>query len=292
MNMFYRFALAGLIAALSSSAARADTFDRYTNQVLSKAPGADGVKELKQVSGQVLNDNARVLPGVNGCLLMVRTREGRYAKLLVEKARQKIAGTVVPILVISRFVTYREGQERATQASGQNLVLFGGFHVDLDIGQVVPPALGGDVRLVAEGDKTALEPLGRAKLYVVTRPLAAAAAHRGTAPTHGERFDPRFFNGSYKLYDDGRRSGKLTLKVAEDGSVAGAYYSSKDGLKYDVEGKIGTPLQTVEFTIRFPRSAQAFRGWLFTGDGKALTGYSNLQNRERGFYALREEESD
>ena len=90
----------------------------------------------------------------------------------------------------------------------------------------------------------------------------------------GEKFEPRYFNGTYQLYDDGRRSGCLTLQVDDDGSVRGAYYSDKDGRKYEVRGKLGTPKHSIQFTVQLPRSEQTFQGWLFTGDAKAITVWS------------------
>jgi hypothetical protein len=57
-----------------------------------------------------------------------------------------------------------------------------------------------------------------------------------------------------------------------------------------VTGKIGTVKHSVRFTVKFPRAEQVFQAWLFTGDGKALAGFSRLQDREAGFYALRIEE--
>jgi hypothetical protein len=106
----------------------------------------------------------------------------------------------------------------------------------------------------------------------------------------GPTFEPRYFNGTYKLHDDGRRSGTLTLEVANDGDVSGTYFSDKDGQKYEVSGKIGVTRHSLQFAIKFPRTQQHFTGWLFTGDGKALTGFSRLQDREAGFYALRVQE--
>ena len=54
-------------------------------------------------------------------------------------------------------------------------------------------------------------------------------------------------------------------------------------------GKVGSPPYTIEFTIIYPRTRQEFHGWMFTGDGKAIAGFSRLQDHEHGFYALREE---
>jgi len=106
----------------------------------------------------------------------------------------------------------------------------------------------------------------------------------------GEKFEPRYFSGTYKLHDDGRRSGKLILKVEEDGrAVSGWYYSDRDGQKYEVRGKVGTPVHSIEFTVKLPRTEQTFKGMLFTGNGKAIAGTSRLIDRDSAFYAVREE---
>ncbi len=60
-------------------------------------------------------------------------------------------------------MTYKEGEERAVQASGKNLSLFAGFRFSLDLGQVVPEELGGDLRFVVEGEKIYTQPLGKAR---------------------------------------------------------------------------------------------------------------------------------
>jgi hypothetical protein len=154
---------------------------------------------------------------------------------------------------------------------------------------VVPEAVGGDLRFVAEGDKVYAEPVGKAKLYVVTRHDPAVEPRKGAKFVMGDKFEARYFNGTFRLHDDGRRSGKLVLKVDDDRRVTGSYYSDKDGRKYEVTGKVGTPLYAIEFTIRFPRTEQTFKGMLFTGDGRAIAGTSRLTDRETAFYATREE---
>ena len=78
--------------------------------------------------------------------------------------------------------------------------------------------------------------------------------------------------------------------MLENGDIDGHYFSDKDGSKYDVSGNIGNPKHLVEFTVTFPRAVQNFRGMLFTGDGRVITGTSRLQERETGFYAVRIEE--
>ncbi len=275
----------------SSTLLRADDFDHYLNPILNKAATAKSVKEIKQLTPDLINDHTRGLPRIDATILVVKTNEGRNSKLLVRSARQKIGeDKTIPILYIDRFVTYKEGEERTILAAGGKLSLFPGFRFSLDLGQVVPEQLGGDLRLVVAGEKIYTEPVGKAKLYLLTAPLPEATPKKGPKLVVGETFEPRYFNGKYKLYDDGRRSGELVLKVEEDGTVSGAYYSDRDGQKYEVRGKIGMPQHSVQFTVKFPRSEQSFQGWLFTGNGKALTGTSRILEREAGFYAVRVEE--
>jgi hypothetical protein len=275
------------------SLASADTFDLYLNPILAKAPDVEGVKEVKQLTPDVISQHDNLFPGVNAAFLIVFTNEGRHSKLLVERAFRKVDETRrLPMLLVERFVTFKPGEERAVEASGRDLNLFAGFRFSLDIGQVVPEELGGDLRFVVDGDKCFLEPLGKAKIYLVTQPLPGVVPTKVPKLVMGDKFEPRYFNGTYKLYDDGRRSGTLTLKVEDSGEVTGSYLTDKDGSKYDVHGAIGKPLHTVQFTIQLPRVEQIFQGWLFTGDGKVLTGSSRMGEREAGFYAVRVEEEE
>ena len=285
-----RSLLAAVAFLAAAAAVRADAFDEYTNPLLNKAAASDSAKEMKQVTADDLLNNDRTLKGVDGTMLLIHTNDGRNAKLLVHAAGQKIdAEHTVPTLYIDRYVTYKEGEERTVRGSGQNLALFPGFRLSLDMGQVVPEALGGDLRFVADGDKTWAEPVGKAKLYMLVKPLAEAAPAKPDKVVIGEKFEPKYFNGKFKLYDDGRRSGELVLKVDDDGIVSGAYYSDKDGAKYDIRGKVGMPDYAIHFSVQFPRAEQTFQGFLFSGDGKHLAGTSVMNEREAGFYAIREE---
>ncbi len=280
-----------LLALVATSTAHADPFDLYINPVLSRMIDGPNVQEVKQLTADLIADHDRVLPGQTTAFVIVKTNEGRYAKLLVQAARQKISDDkFLPMLLIDRYVTFKEGEEQTRLAEGRNIALFPNFRFSLDRGQVVPDELGGDIRYVV-GDKTYLEPLGKARLFVVTKAIADLAPKSGPKLVVGETFETRYFNGTYKLYDDGRRSGKLVLKVDEDGAVTGSYYSDRDGQKYEVRGRTGgTSRHSIQFIVQYPRTEQTFQGMLFTGDGAALTGTSRIDNRESGFYALRVEE--
>lgn len=282
----------GLTALLlAPGGARADAFDDYLNPILAKAPKAEGVEAVKQLTAEQMVQHGQVLPGVTGTFVVVRTNDGRLARVLVQPARHKVSGTQsVPIALIERFTTFREGEERAVHAAGQNVRLFDDFRFSLDAGAVVPAALGGDLRFVARDDGFHLEPVGKAELYLVTKPLPEAAPKKAGKLVVGPKFEPRYFNGAYKLHDDGRRSGTLQLKVEDNGDVLGHYYSDKDGQKYEVDGKVSHPLHRIEFKITLPRTIQFYQGYLFTGNGAAIAGTSRLQDRETGFYATRIED--
>src|SRR5258707_1199294 len=95
-----------------------------------------------------------------------------HAKLLCQIARQKIScDKFAWMLLIERYVTYREGEERTIQASGKTLSLFAGFRLSLDLGQVVPEEIGGDIRFVVDGTEMYVEAVGKAKLYVLVKAM-------------------------------------------------------------------------------------------------------------------------
>src|SRR5262249_44347705 len=209
--------------------------------------------------------------------------------LLVRPAGHKVSDDEIkPIVIIERYVTFREGEERTVQASGRNVRLFEDFRFSLDFGQVVPKDVTADLRVGVDKGNVYVEPIDKAEIYIVKKHLDEANPPKTGKLIVGEKFEMRYFNGNYKLYDDGRRSGTLHIKVGEDGVVTGHYFSDKDGQKYEIDGKVGpNPKHLIEFVISFPRVSQTFTGYLFTGDGRALTGFSRLEGRETGFYAVR-----
>jgi hypothetical protein len=280
-----------LCLALSANAARAEPFDLYLNKDLARLVEGKRVKEVQKLTPTMIVENDRVLTKTSSAFLVVRTNGGRFAKLLVQAAKQKIdADNAAPILSIERYVTYKEGEEQTVLTTGKSQSLYDGFRFSLDLGQVVPAAVGGDLKFVVEGDKVYTEPVGKAKLYVVTKHDPAVEPKKLDKFVMGDKFEPRYFTGTFRLHDDGRRAGRLVLKVDEDNkTVSGAYYSDKDGQKYEVTGKIGSPAHAIEFVVRYPRTEQAFKGMLFTGTGKAIAGTSRMADRDAAFYATREE---
>jgi len=270
-------------------AVRADAFDNYVNPLLAKIPESKSAEKIAKLTHEAIGQNSRALPGITETMIVVKTNDNRWAKLLIQHGRQKISDKEsVPIILVERYVTFREGEERTIHASGKNIRLFDDFRLNLDIGQVVPKDVPADLRVGVSDGFPFLETVGKAEMYVITKHLPEANPKKAEKLVVGAQFEMRYFNGSYKLFDDGRRSGTLNLKIAEAGEVSGWYYSDKDGQKYEVSGKVSnSPQHRIDFLVTYPRSTQTFVGYLFTGDGRAITGTSRLQDRETGFYAVR-----
>lgn len=286
--------IAALALVACATAGRADQFDYYTHPVLSKAVSDGTLKEVKELTSDQVADAASALPDASSTFLVVATNDKRFAKLLVQPARQKV-GTdkQAAMLLVDKFVTFKGTTDRAAQAQGQNLHLYPGLRFSLDIGQVVPEAVGGDLTVLADPkDPNAftVKPLKDAKLYLVTRPIPGVVPKKAPKLVVGEAFETRFFAGRYKLRDDGRRTGVLKLEVSEAGDVAGTFTSDKDGQEYEVLGKAGNPRHAISFTVNFPATKQTFAGYMFTGDGKAIAGTTKILEREAGFYAERIED--
>jgi hypothetical protein len=270
--------------------AHADAFDNYFNKLLVTIPESKLAQKVDKLTHDLIIQHGRALPGITDCMIVVRTNDNRFAKLLVQHGRQKLSDKEsAPIIMVERYVAYREGDERTVHTAGKNINLFDDFRLNLDLGQIVPKNVGADLRVgVNENGFPYLEPVGKAQMWVITKHLPEANPAKPAKLVVGAQFEMRFFNGDYKLFDDGRRSGTLTLKVAENGEVVGHYFSDKDGQKYEVSGKVSNaPQHRIDFVVTYPRTTQVFSGFLFTGDGKAITGSSRLENRETGFYAVR-----
>jgi hypothetical protein len=272
----------------------ADHFDYYSNSALSKAISEGAAKEFKELTSDQLNDFTSILSDSSSAILIVVTNDKRNAKLLVQPARQKIGkDKTVAMLLVDKYTTFKGTTDLAVQATGHNLHLYPGLRLGLEVGQVVPDALEGDLILVgSEKDPNTfiIKPNKEAKLYVLTKPLAGVVPKKAPKLVVGEAFDMRFFAGKYKLQDDGRRSGILKIEVNESGEISGTFTSDKDGREYDVQGKVGFPKHAVSFSIKFPATSQTFTGHLFTGNGKVIAGTSKMQDREAAFIAERIEE--
>lgn len=285
-----RYSLVQVACLMFFSGVRADTFDRYTNPVLGKAAeSSQAVAVTKLTTVQVAKHND-LFQETGGVLLVVRTNGGNNAKVLAQFAKQRTDKGTVPMMLLERATSYKPGQERAILAQAATVHLYDGFQFNFDLGQVVPAAVGGDVKYVDTPEGGYLEAVGNAKLYLVTKHLPGTEAKKPAGRTVlGEAFDPASIAGTYKLSDDGRRFAVLELALDAEGALTGSYTSDQSGRKYDVTGKITPTMKhQLNFTVKFPNSTQEFTGYLFTKDASAICGMSKMQGQEFGFFAVRE----
>ena len=82
--------LASLPCWLSPPLGRAEQFDYYTHPVLSKAVADGTLKEVKELTSDQIGEFTSALPDSPSAFLVVATNDKRFAKLLVQPARQKV----------------------------------------------------------------------------------------------------------------------------------------------------------------------------------------------------------
>ncbi len=284
-------AMVGLLAAvLFPAVLAADDFERYTLPFLSQAGETEHTVELKKLTMEEVTRWKPIFKDQQGAFLIVKSNQGHWGKLLVQFARQRHEDTSVPIALLERCISYKPGQERLILAQAASVRLFDGFHFSLDSCQVVPAELKGDFKYVADEQDGYLEPVGKAKMFLVTKPMPGTEAKKADRPSIGDAFEARFINGTYQLHDDGRRIAKLHLKVDEEGGLTGDYISEATGQRYEVVGKVLEPKHHLQFEVKFPQSVQQFKGWIFTRDAASICGVTTVQGREFGFYANRVDE--
>src|SRR5271170_1461007 len=88
--MYSTLFFAALLAPSPSVAP--DQFDYYLNPVLTQAIEKEHAKEFKRVGDKELSEHDRDIPGAGSTCLLVKTNDGRNAKLLCQIARQRISG--------------------------------------------------------------------------------------------------------------------------------------------------------------------------------------------------------
>lgn len=263
-------------------------FERLQRPDLASLVKTPAFKSLGSVSEADLAENDRWLAPGGASFAIVRTRGGRFSKILLNPGRLKTTnGNTEPMVLVEQFVTFKDGEERAFISRGENRAIFPGTEMDLDLGQVVPERIGGDLRLVNEGGKLFLQVRSGVGLWLGVDKFPVPASGPNAVPMVTDKFQQEYFRGKFQLHDDGRRSGTLSLEVKEGGEILGKYFSDKDGTSYEVRGRLGPQPHQIEFGIRFPRTEQMYRGFLFTGNAQTIAGTSRMGDRETGFYAQR-----
>jgi hypothetical protein len=275
-----------------------DEFDRIEGEALAQVPRSKEARPHESLGIGELETLPSVLHDAREAFLVVTTDQGNPARLLVSPAFRKAparrdeaepAAAPVPVLVFERFDTFESGNLGTRLAHGKELILFDGFQLDLDSGQVVPPGQGGDLQFrVEEGKGPRLYAVGGARLYSLTKPLPGVK-NAVSRPTIGRGVLPSDFRGRYHLYANGQWSGLLELKVDGAGMVSGRFRSDLNGTAYPVTGKVSAEVpHRISFTVKYPRTEQEFEGLLWTEGKGALAGTLTMLGRVYGFFAVRE----
>jgi biopolymer transport protein ExbD len=266
--------------------------------------GDPGSKVHSSLGFRDLEALPSVLRDSRSALVLVKTDMGNLARMLVAPAfrkRQRTAGILntdaqkkiqadlVPLLLVERFEVFDGGHPASRIARGRDLMLFDGFQLDLDSGQVVPEGLGGDLRFTSRGsDDGTLSPLGPVQMTTLAKPPPMPASIPGQPPEgraarHGD------LSGRFRLVANGQWSGLLELVVDAAGAVAGRFQSDASGSDYAVSGKVDPDSpHKVRFSVQFPRARQDYHGILWAEGKNVISGIATMLNREFGFVAVRE----
>ncbi|HEV3168648.1 MAG TPA: biopolymer transporter ExbD [Isosphaeraceae bacterium] len=281
-----------LLAWASIPVARADEFDSLEGQALASVPDRKGATPHARLTLAELGNLPPVLRGTRSGLVVVRTEQGNLARLLMVPAFRKPPGgqgEPIPVISVERFATYEAGKATTRPARGVDLLLFDGFQLDLDSGQVVPDGQGGDLQFLATGEGgPRVVALKGTTMYTLTdSPVPLATTLPG--PSAGRAVLPGDFAGRYRLFANGNTSGTLELSVDAKGAVTGQFRSDLNGAFYPVSGQVATDVpQKVTFRVTYPRSTNDFEGYLWTDGKGAMAGTVVMVEHPHGFFAIRE----
>lgn len=282
-----------LLASWSATFATADEFDNLDGATLAAMAKDPSAVARERLTISEIGNLPPILRGPRAALIVATTEQGNPCRLLVSAGLRKPPGgkgEAVPVLVLERFDTFEAGNLRNRLARGRDLLLFDGFQVDLDFGQVVPEGQGGDLQFLATGEVgPRLVPVAGAKLATPRKLPKADPATAASKPSTGRTVLPGDFAGRYRVFANGQWSGTLDLKVEARGVVSGRFRSDQTGTSYPVKGQVSAnPPNKVEFAVELPRTRQEFEALLWVEGKGAMAGTMTMLDRPFGFFALRE----
>jgi hypothetical protein len=275
-----------------ASPSLADQFEQLDGPLLLKIlKGADATSRSTLTVADI-GAMPALLKDTRSALVLATTDQGNPVRLLIVPELRKPyggKGEPIPVVVLERIDSFDAGEPTSRLASRKDVVIFDGFQVDLDTGQIVPEGQGGDLvfRINGEGGPW-VETLGAAKLYTLTKSPGIDSS-KAPQPTPGKTVLPSDFAGRYRLFANGQWSGTLDLKVEGRGVVTGQFRSDLHGTTYPVAGQVATDVaHKLLFAIKYPRARQEFEGYLWAEGKGAIAGVASIAERPIGFFAIRE----
>ena len=273
-------------------AVHADQFEQLDGPTLARTlKGPDATPKASLTTADI-GGMPPLLKDTRSALILARTDQGNPARLLIVPELRKPAsgqGEPIPVVVLERLDAFDASDPSTRLATRRDLVVFEGFQVDLDTGQVVPEGQGGDLVFRVQGDGgPRVESVGNARLFTLEK-APSLETSRPPEPTPGKAVLPGDFAGRYRLFANGQWSGTLDLKVEGRGVVTGQFRSDLHGTAYPVSGQVASDVtQKVLFAIKYPRARQEFEGYLWAEGKGAIAGVASLNERAAGFFAVRE----
>lgn len=282
-----------VVVLVLAGVAAGDEFERLEGRALADVPRNPDATAHESLTVEELALLPRVFRDTRASLLVAVTGQGNPARLLVAPAFRSPppgGGEPAPILVVERLDTFEAGPATSILTRRSDLVLFDGFRLDLDTGQVVPDGQGGDLQFLGgagPGDQK-LVALDGARLYTLKSSPLPDRPGPGR-PSAGRGVAPGDFAGRFRLVANGQWTGALELEVGEGGVLTGRFRSDQTGSSYRVSGQVGGEAPNrIRFAVAFPRSRQEYEGHLFTEGKDAIAGTTTLLERSYGFFAVRE----
>ncbi len=278
----------GCLAWSTGTVLALDEFDRHASKNLREA--AEKNAAVPTLSSGQASKLKTLGQRVEHACVVIRTSDGNWAKALVSwgfrKGKEGGKETLVPIVVLERYVTYDRDRGDVTLAHGRNVMLFPGYEFDFDIGQIVPADSGGDIkftpqRLIAAIDKAKLHPLDGSV-------LPATPPDKYDPQDHAD-VRPRDFAGTWRVNADGRWVGTWEIAVDAEGEVSGRYTSEDSKGAFPIRGRI-TETQIrhrLKFEVEFAAASQQYDMYLWTTDKSTMAGTTTLINRTFGVVAER-----
>lgn len=272
-NLLLLMTIVAVFSGTTPRAAASDLFERHDFTVVK-----DGIGQLTAVPKISLQDAAKLKPlsaSISSPCVLIRTSEGNIAKALLSWGYRKGAGDkTVPVLLIERYVTYRTDRPDLTAAAGKEVMVFGGFEFDFDIGQVVPAGIGGDISFSAE---SVLAPVAPSEILPLNGSLIPRTeAGRGNASTTAD------FTGRWKINADDRWNGEWVLSVDETGKITGKYVSDESKSSYDITGAKGATPNQAKLEIFLANAQMSAEIYLWTREPNRLAGTVTIAGRKFG----------
>ena len=280
-----------MFAFLLMTVAMLDDFDRLEGTALAEAARSSLAKPCESLTFSDLGSLPHALKDSRSALLVIKTSEGNTARMLVTPAYRKPpgGGEPFPILLVERMETFEAGPLTRRIARVRELVLFDGFFLDLDTGQVVPKGQGEDlVFTIKPPEGPRLQAVGALKILTFASPPLSTDEAK-TKPSSGRAIRVSDFAGRYRIFANGQTSGILMLNVDDAGAASGRMSSDQTGGSYPITGRVveGAP-NRIQFAAELPRTRLEFDGLLFSDGKGAITGTYAMLNQSFGFFAIRD----